>query len=462
MLVITGVGTAVAHPRGLTIGFFSDPVLTGDSAATRAIWIPRAVGEGAGMVRLNVDWAQVAPATRPPGFSPTDPASPAYNWTTVDAAVRDLTSHGLKVLISITYAPKWAEGPDMPAAVQPGTWRPNPTQFADFALAAARRYDGSFDGLPRVRYWQAWNEPNLDYYLSPQWTRAGKRWAPTSPGLYRKLLNAFYAAVKSVSRSNFVVMGGTAPYGDPAGTDPTGEERMPPVQFDRDLFCLKDNRRLTPYGCPDPPHLDALDHHPYGIGGPLWHAINRDDVAVPDIGKLARVLHAAERDRHVLPRGSKRLWVTEVSWDSDPPDPGGVPIQQQARWLEQSLYVLWRQGVDTVLWVQIIDSPCIPNCGSTSQGGLYYLNGSSKPSALAFLFPFVTQHVNRHHVLAWGRSPEAGLLSIQTLRGGDWETIRTLRVKTKQVFTATLPMSGGAQLRAVVAGLTSVVWTQGG
>jgi hypothetical protein len=460
VLVVAGAGTADARPRGLTIGFYGDPVLTGDTAATRAEWIPRAVAEGAGMVRVNIDWSQVAPTTRPAGFSPTDPSSPGYNWTAVDAAVRDLTSHGLKVLISITFAPKWAEGPDMPSYAQPGTWRPNPTQFADFAIAAARRYDGSFDGLPRVRYWQPWNEPNLDYYLSPQWTRAGNGWTPTSPDVYRQLLNSFYAAVKSVASSNFVVSGGTAPYGDPPGADPAGEERMPPVQFYRYLFCLKDNRRLTPYSCPDPPHLDAIDHHPYGIGGPLWHAVNRDDVAVPDIDKLSRVLHAAERDGHVLPHGSKQLWVTEVSWDSNPPNPGGVPIEEQARWLEQALYVLWKQGVDTVLWIQIIDQPCIPNCGTTSQAGLYYVNGTAKPAAQAFRFPFVTQRLNRRHVLAWGRAPEGGRLAIEVRRHGRWVVIRRLRVKTEQVFTASLRISGKALLRAQVAGLTSLTWTQ--
>ena len=111
---------------------------------------------------------------------------------------------------------------------------------------------------------------------------------------------------------------------------------MQPVAFDRALFCLRNNARLTPVSCPDPPHLDALSHHPYGIGGPLWHALNADDVAVPDVYKLARVLHAAERARHVLPAGAKRLWVTELSWDTSPPDPNGVPAAKQARWLEQA------------------------------------------------------------------------------------------------------------------------------
>jgi hypothetical protein len=459
VLIATGSASA-AHAQGLTTGFFSDSVLTGDTAATRALWIPRAVAEGAGIVRLDVFWSQVAPQTRPPGFAPANPSTPGYNWTAVDAAVRDLTSHGLRVLIAIYVAPAWAEGPGMPVSAQPGTWSPNSAQYASFAAAAALRYDGHFPDpllagafLPRVRYWQAWNEPNLDTYLSPQWTSTG---APASPALYRQLLNAFYAAVKGVSSSNFVVAAGTAPYGDPPGG-----QRMAPVAFDRALFCLSDNRHLTPVSCPSLPHLDAVDHHPYGIGGPLWHAFNPDDAAVPDVYKIANVLHAAERAGHVLPSGPKQLWVTEISWDSSPPDPFGVPIAEQARWLEQSMYVLWSQGVNTFLWYQLVDAPPIPDYASTYQAGLYYLNGSPKPAAQAFRFPFVTKRLNRGHVVAWGRAPVGGKLAIEVLRRRRWVVVRRLSVRLDQVFLPTVAIRGKAVFRAQVGAQTSLTWAQG-
>jgi hypothetical protein len=461
-VVLAGTSPSEARAFGLTTGFFGDPVLTGDSAATRAGWIPRAVAEGAGIVRVNVFWSRVAPPTRPAGFAPANPSSPGYDWTAVDAAIRDLSSHGLRILIDIYVAPTWAEGAGRPASAQSGTWRPDPAQFASFAAAAARRYDGQFPDplrpgafLPRVRSWQAWNEPNLDTYLAPQWTLARGRWAPASPAIYRQLLNVFYAAVKRVSSSNFVVAAGTAPYGDAPGG-----QRMPPVAFDRTLFCLKDNAGLTPASCPDPPHLDAVDHHPYGIGGPFWHAFNADDAAVPDIYKIARVLHAAERARHVLPRGPKRLWATEVSWDSSPPDPFGVPIAEQARWLEQALYVLWSQGVDTVLWYQIVDSPPIPSYATTYQAGLYYLDGSPKPAAQAFRFPFVTQRLNRRQVGAWGRAPVGGKLAIEVLRGRRWRVVRRLSVRVGQVFFPTLAIRGRAVFRARLGAQTSLTWTQ--
>jgi hypothetical protein len=461
-VLLAGVSPSSAKALGLTTGFFGDPVLAGGTAATRAVWIPRAVAVGAEMVRVNVFWSQVAPPVRPPGFAPANPSSLGYDWTPIDAAVRDLTSHGVRVLMGIYNAPVWAEGAGQPAGGLPGTWRPDPSQYGDFAAAAALRYDGHFPDpmragafLPHVRDWQAWNEPNLDTYLAPQWVAAGRGWAPASPAIYGRLLNAFYAAVKHVSSSNVVIAAGTAPYGDPPGGD-----RMPPVAFDRTLFCLKDNARLTPVSCPNPPRLDAIDHHPYGIEGPLWHAFNADDAAVPDIYKITRVLSAAEHAGHVLPRGPKQVWATEISWDSSPPDPEGVPVARQARWLEQSLYVLWSQGVDTVLWYQLVDSPPIPSYAATYQAGLYYLDGTPKPSAQAFRFPFVTNRLNRRQVQAWGRTPVGGKLAIEVLRGRRWAVVRRLRLRADQVFLTTLAIRGRAVFRAQLASQASLAWTQ--
>jgi hypothetical protein len=448
--------------RPLTTGFNVQPVFTDPSSATRSLWFGRAVYEGGSIVRVDVSWNLVAPKVRPPSFNPADPSSPGYDWSAVDAAVRDVNAGHMRVLLTLLGAPRWAEGPGMPSSAFPGTWQPDASQYGAFAKAAATRYSGHFPdpavpgaSLPQVRLWQAWNEPNLSNYIAPQWTSSGGTPVAQAPVIYRNLLNAFYGAVKQVSSANFVVSAGLAPFGDPPGG-----ERIPPVAFYRDLFCLQDNRKLSPLSCPDPPHLDAISHHPYGIGGPLWKALTPDDAAVPDVYKITRVLNAAERTHHVLPRGRKQVWDTEISWDSNPPDPQGVPIQKQARWVEQTMYVLWSQGVDTILWLQIVDSPPIPNYGATNQGGSYYLDGQPKPSAQALRFPFVTQRKGKKKVLAWGRTPQAGRLKIQVLRGRRWVTIKRMRVRNRQVFTATLPLRHRFVARAVLGGQQSLTWTQ--
>jgi hypothetical protein len=351
--------------------------------------------------------------------------------------------------------------------VQPGSWRPDPRQFALFATAAARRYSGQFPDpavpgslLPRVSLWQAWNEPNLDYYLSPQWVRAGRGWRSVAPAMYRRLLNAFYAAIKGVAQSDTVVMGGTAPYGDPPGLDPLGQQRTAPVAFYRAVFCLRGGVVLRPAPCPAPAHLDGIDHHPYGVGGPTWHAINPDDVAVPDIHKITRVLAAAQRWRRVLPGGRKSIWVSELGWSSRPPNPQAVPVQKDARWYEQAFYVLWEQGVGAILPLEIGDPPANGNYASVFESGLYYSDGRPKPIARAFRFPFITARVGGGAVRAWGRAPQAGRLAIEVRRGRRWIVIRRLSMRREEVFATRLPISAPAELRALVGAQASLTWHQ--
>ena len=353
---------AAAGAGALTLGFNSDPALVNPPTAANSFLINRGIAAGAGIVRVNVWWSSVAPVRRPHRFHAGDPSSRGYRWGPVDTLVRRLAQQRLEVLINVSFAPRWAEGPHRPRNARPGTWKPDPIQFALFARAAARRYDGRFPApdargrkLPRVRYWQAWNEPNLDYYLAPQWTRTRRGFAATSVDTYRRMLNGFYTAVKDGAGSNVVVTAGMAPYGNPWGTSVRGRGyRMQPVTFDRLLFSA-------------PVYCDVVAQHLYPYGGPLWHAAVSGDVAVPDLHKVARVVHAAARAGRLLPRGPKRLWVTELSWNSDPPDAGAVPLSEQARWYEQALYELWRQGAQTVLLLQIID----PDMGPW-EGGLYF------------------------------------------------------------------------------------------
>jgi hypothetical protein len=221
------------------------------------------------------------------------------------------------------------------------------------------------------------------------------------------------------------------------------------VTFDRALFSA-------------PVHLDVLAQHTYPIQGPTWHAVNPGDVAVADLYKVAAVLHHAERTADALPRGPKQLWVTEVGWDSKPPNPQGVPIAEQARWYEQALYILWRQGVDTVLFLQLVDSPSNRHdYTSVYETGLYYVNGRPKPAATAFRFPFLTHRLSGGQVQAWGRAPVGGRLVLERRRGRSWQVIGRIDVGLHQVFVKTIALTGSAVLRAQVGGQTSLPWTQG-
>jgi hypothetical protein len=434
----------------LTRGFTDDVWFDGVAAQ----WVPRAVATGAGIALVEIDWASVQPSPARRGFDPANPSGPQFNFGYVDFVVREFANTGVAPAFLVTDAPRWAEGAGGPPnLVAAGAWNPDPTAFGQLATAMARRYSGSYPDplhagrkLPRVKYFQAWAEANFDVHLSPQWTSTGQ---PASPGIYRNLLNAFYAGVKSVHHDNIVIASGTGPFGDPPGGS-----RMRPVEFVRDLLCLRGGR-LTPVRCPNPAHFDALAQDPYEIGGPTTSAINPDDVSAPDLGRLTRALNKASRLGRALPRGHKRLWVTEFSYDSNPPNPSAVSTYTQARWLEQSFYIFWKQGADTVVWYLIRDS------GGTNYAvdyfsGVYFRNGRRKPSFEAFRFPLVVMDKT-----VWGISPRRGKVFVQRQkRNGKWGTLFRINGSAGGTFTHKISKTLGGNFRAVINGESSLVWSR--
>jgi len=452
-------GAAPAHAdaaRALSLGFF-DSVFSAD-APERGPWLGRAVDTGADFVRIDIGWAAPDTPARPPGFDARDPAATAYDFARADAAIVDATARGLRVLASFSGAPRWAEGAGRPADATKGSWRPDPQAIEEYGAALGRRYSGSFPDparpgrtLPRVAAFQVWNEPNLDTYLSPQWSR-GRTFAPTH---YRLMLSAFYRGVKGTSPSALVVSAGTAPFGDPGANG----HRIMPARFVRELLCLRRARgKLVGSACPAPARFDVLSHHPYSVGVPRRRALNADDVSVQDLGKLTRILRAAERSGGALPRRLHPLWVTEISYDSSPPDPRGVPAALHARYLEESLYLLWRQGVATVTWFQIRDQLPVPSYAATSQSGVYLADGRAKPAQRAFRFPFVAERVDRRTLRVWGRTPIAGSVRIERHAAGGWRLVRTVQAKTHGTFLLRLRARGTASLRGRVGAETSLTW----
>src|SRR5207237_15199 len=106
---------------------------------------------GATFVRLSVSWRETAPVDATADFTPTNPADPAYRWQGADAEIGAAVAAGLDPIVNFVDTPTWAlrnrsEKPGIPIA----------REVAQVARAAAARYSGSFQGLPRVRYWQIW------------------------------------------------------------------------------------------------------------------------------------------------------------------------------------------------------------------------------------------------------------------------------------------------------------------
>ncbi len=470
-------------PRGGLARGVSDPTLImNPSAAVRAAALARIKATGASIVRIPVEWRYIVSDDPPAGFEASDPASPAYDFTTVDAAVRDSVAAGLQPLLVLTRAPAFAEAPHRWPYAYPGSWDPNPAAFGEFATAVARRYAGAFPDplvpgrvLPRVHLFEAWNEPNLARYLEPQWVASGGRWVAFSPLVYRALLNALSLAVKSVQPGATVIAAGVAPNGEPAGVG-----RMTPLRFLRGLLCLAGRTGHREGGsgrgaCADPPRFDVLAFHPLSFESPDRPAASSQDVAIADIAKVTTLLARAVRAGTALPRAHKPLWVTELNWESAPPAPHGVPASLQALWVSRALHRLWVAGVQFAEW-QFLDDPASGVTLATPTGGtvqvprpagLYgpgVLAGQPdpalarpKPFLTGFTLPFDPLRVDRQHVRVWAllMRPRQSVLLQRLTPGLGWVTIAALRANGQAVVNRLLALRGAMQLRIVSGTLSS-------
>ena len=222
--------------------------------------------------------------------------------------------------------------------------------------------------------------------------------------------------------------------------------------------------KLRPGTCATPPaKFDALAHHPYPITTARAGANNVDDVVIGDMTKLTKPLRVAERAHLVAPAGHKQVWATELSWDTRPPDPDGIPTQTQARYVESALYVLWRQGVRVAVWWLLRDeAPGPRGFPYTLQSGVFF-RGSTvaadrpKPSYTAVRFPFVID-VRRGKDAYWGIAPQAGSVRIQRRKGGRWVTVRTARASGDHLFLGQISASSTATYRAVQGSERSLTW----
>jgi hypothetical protein len=465
----------------LTRGISEGTLFLDEQADVRALAMARVREAGASVVRIPVDWRSTVAADLPAGFQAEDPANPGYHFASIDAAVLSAVSAGLEPLLVVSHAPTFAEASPRWPYSYPGSWAPSPTALGEFATALASRYDGSFPDagapggvLPRVKLFQAWNEPNLTRYLEPQWVVEEGHWVAFSPLLYREMLNGFYSGVKSVERSDVVIAAGVAPNGDREGLG-----RMQPIRFLQELLCLGggSGRRAERSGaqrCPDPAHFDVLDYHPLSVGDPDLPAVSSLDVSISDAAKVTRLLGRAERLHTVAPDTAKPLWVTELNWESAPQASQGVPTNLQAQVISRALHRLWIAGVSLVAWQFLVD-PYPGVRAATSTGGTFeyprpaglYSAGidgnpesaQPKPFLQGFSFPLDPLRVNAKQVRVWAllMHPRQLALLQRKRRGGRWGTVARLRANRSGVLNMLVSLRGALQLRLQSGGVDSAV-----
>lgn len=448
LLIAIAAPAAAAQPLG-------GPFRTGmeeyaPDSTEGALVTARMRAAGASAMKIVVSWSQIAPRHPRPGFEPASPFDSQYHWYELDRQIDLAVEAGLEPMVVLFGAPTWASS-DPPTSAG-GVNSPDPGQLGLFAKAAAYRYDGSNPGLPRVRYWGVWNEPNVSLFLQPQFE--GGR--PVSIGRYREMVNSVAASVKYVDPSNLVVAGELFPN----GLARTTIQAVAPLAFLRGLFCISAGRhpRRT---CRNPVHADIVSVHPYSSGGPADRPAGADNVWIGNLGSMKTLIATAQRLGNLVASGPAGFWVTEFAWNTNPPRPGGVPVGLDARWISEALYRMWRSGVGLATYFGLRDSPV---GRSIFQSGLYYGCASGmacdrpKPLLAAFRFPFVAYTTSRpRQVVVWGRTAfgVSGTVWVQIAVGRAWKRLATLRTDANGVFYAHLQVPGSqsigrSSLRAVL------------
>jgi hypothetical protein len=363
----SNAGSSRATP--FMLGVEDNAQLLGNAAAV----LPDIQKLDPAVFRFTIFWSQVA-RRRPATARSCDDR--AYNWSKVDLAVKQISALHIPLLLTIVSTPAWAGGGSKGLAA--------PKRMSDlqnFAYAAADRYNGthvdaSGATLPSVVRWEAWNEPNLQTHLKPQWKAVGttrqvgrpfcfgKSWVPASPGIYRGILNAIFrgvhAAGKAAGLTETVAGGATAPYGrGPCAVVPG----FAPLAFLRDLV-------------EKPVSVDVWSHHPYRNSRQNATPFRGDNVDAQGMPRLYAALNSAFHGRRVP------VWVTEFGAQTKPPDARqGVTLAQQARQLRQAVSTFRKSGrVKMLIWFLVRDEDIAGRPFAAGfQSGLEFFDGKRKP-----------------------------------------------------------------------------------
>jgi hypothetical protein len=249
--------TVVDNTRiGSKAGFAASWQMLWESDADLNRELDSMVRSGAQWLRIDIDWPSIQPT---PGV---------WNWQPTDRVLNGARSRGLQVLGTLAYTPPWAR-----ASGTDGKYPPlDPGDYARFAEAAARRYQGI-----GVHHWEIWNEPNQSSWWKPK----------PDPWAYTNLLKQAYAAIKAANPGATVIAAGLAPAPDAAdGSQINGETFV---------------RRMYRAGAKG--NFDALAMHPYNYPvEPMYpHPMNAFSATTPAVHRLMQ----ENGD------GWKKVWLTE-------------------------------------------------------------------------------------------------------------------------------------------------------
>jgi Cellulase (glycosyl hydrolase family 5) len=342
---------ATSMPGRLLVGFQDDASFRW--APDRAGSLDAARSAGATVIRTIVGWQSTTPS-RP--ADPRDSFDPAYHLDDVDDLVRSAQQRGIELLITIWGTPEWANGGETPNHVPT-----DPQDLEDFAFALADRYSGKHAGYPAVRLFSAWNEPNLEQFLAPQFDVSGRS---VSPGLYATIARSIYDGVKGANPDALVAIGETSPRGHDRPSEGEVQDSHSPARFARLVSEQQPALRF-----------DAWAQHPYP---PRSGSAPAQPVRWPRVALGNLELFGESLDVWFRQEGTP-IWVTEYGHETVP-DPAGIQLETQARFAEEALALAaGNPRVRVLVWFLLRDRD-----GEPWQSGLVAADGTPKPAFESF------------------------------------------------------------------------------
>ena len=347
-LAATALGTSHANAAArMPIGFFDDQSFRWSSDKVENL--QRAADAGATVIHTQASWPAIAP-TKP--TTPSDGDDPVYRLADLDDLVTQAGLDGLRVMIDVTGTPKWANGGKSPNHM--------PKKLSDlttFTKMLATRYNGR-SGHGKVSLYAVWNEPNIELFLTPQFS--GNK--IVGPANYAKLYKAAYSGIKAGNKSAKVAIGETSARG-----------RDKPLAGVSDSIAPGTFARLLS----QQPGLkfDAWAHHPYPTSPnlPPLQKVRYPNVTLSTFPQF-------ERDLTKWFHRAVPIWVTEYGHISRPPGTAGVSYKQQATWTKQALTIAKKDPrIQMFIWFTFRDSPTNP-----WHSGLETSTGAAKPAYAVF------------------------------------------------------------------------------
>ncbi len=308
---------------------------------------------GVDSVRVPVSWGSIQPTRRG-----------GYDWSSTDSFIASAVKARIEVFPFLSTAPSWA----VPVDRRFGSPRTLPVRngrqrsgWKQFVTQAILRYGprGTFwtenPELPRrpLRTWQVWNEPNFKYFV-----------ARPDPADYGKLVELTYAAAKKADPGAKLVLAGL---------------------FARPIEATFHVRPRQAYFASE--FLEQMYKSTPGIKSKfVGYALH------PYTGSFKNLPGRIEEVRRALARShdaGKALYITEMGWSSEPPQPHNSfakGVAGQARELRGAFRILTanqrKWHLQRVFWFSVSDYAGLCNfCGGS---GLFH-EGKPKPAWNAYV-----------------------------------------------------------------------------